>query len=88
MAIEFQITKQFALLYGDFLHFDPENSPFVNLFDISRADRANILRGFLHTTFLIVSARISVIAMWTNLGSTCAKSDLRRNTFGQRLAAR
>jgi len=41
-----------ALLYGDFLHFDPENSPFVNLFDISRADRREHFTRFLALHFL------------------------------------
>jgi hypothetical protein len=27
-----------AMLYGDFLHYDPERSAFINLFDITRAD--------------------------------------------------
>jgi hypothetical protein len=41
-----------ALLYGDFLHFDPEHSPFANLFDISRADRGEHFSRFLALHFL------------------------------------
>jgi len=42
-----------ALLFGDSLHYDPSRSPFINLFDIERADPSEHFSRYIILSFLL-----------------------------------